>query len=224
MADDAYKAYILGSDSFTAFGYENRRIYLKRLFIFYLTTFIYGGLGTGLAYISGGKLLVSRNGILYADFSLPALVITSIAAYACIAVYKHFADTSEEGAVYTVIVSDCDKTVSFKAISDTGNLLKDSFTGKPVIVCPACELAKLYGDIPQCDGTYISASGNIAVMTRWRLIPWSTASGTGLIPVILPKEICIKNDETGCFSKADAYLGASPSNNAYAVFHPKILI
>ena len=34
----------------------------------------------------------------------------------------------------------------------------------------------------------------------------------------------IKNDETGCFSKADAYLGASPSNNAYAVFHPKILI
>ena len=61
-------------------------------------------------------------------------------------------------------------------------------------------------------------------MTRWRLIPWSTASGTGLIPVILPKEMCIKNDETGCFSKADAYLGASPSNNAYAVFHPKILI
>ena len=114
---------------FTAFGYENRRIYLKRLFIFYLTAFIYGGLGTGLAYISGGKLLVSRNGILYADFSLPALVITSIAAYACIAVYKHFADTSEEGAVYTVIVSDCYKTVSFKAISDTGNLLKDSFTG-----------------------------------------------------------------------------------------------
>lgn len=209
---------------FTAFGYENRRIYLKRLFIFYLTAFIYGGLGTGLAYISGGKLLVSRNGILYADFSLPALVITSIAAYACIAVYKHFADTSEEGAVYTVIVSDCNKTVSFKAISDTGNLLKDGFTGKPVIVCPACELAKLYGDIPQCDGTDISASGNIAVMTRWRLIPWSTASGTGLIPVILPKEICIKNDQTGCFSKADAYLGASPSNNAYAVFHPKILI
>ena len=89
---------------FTAFGYENRRIYLKRLFIFYLTTFIYGGLGTGLAYISGGKLLVSRNGILYADFSLPALVITSIAAYACIAVYKHFADTSEEGAVYTCLL------------------------------------------------------------------------------------------------------------------------
>lgn len=209
---------------FTAFGYESRRKFIKRLFVFYLTAFVYGGLGTGLAYITGGKLLISRNGILYADFSLPALVITSIAAYACIAVYKHFTDVSEEGAVYTVIVSDCDRTVSFKAISDTGNLLKDSFTGKPVIVCPRSELTRLYGDIPMCSDTDISSGKSLALKTRWRFIPWSTASGTGLIPVILPKDICIKNDETGCFAKADAYLGASPSDSIYAVFHPKILL
>lgn len=206
---------------FTAFGYERRGLFLKRLFVFYLAAFIYGGLGTGLAYISGGKLLISRNGVIYADFSLPALIITSVAAYICIAVYKHFSDCSEEGAVYTVIVSDKGKTISFKAIADTGNVLKDGFTGTPVIVCPRSSIEELYGDIPE--NTVISTGGT-ALKSRWRLIPYSTASGCGLIPIIRPVEICIKNDETGSLSKADAYLGASCSDMEFAVFHPKILL
>lgn len=205
----------------TAFGYERRDAFFKRLFIFYLAAFIYGGLGTALSYISGGKLIISKNGIIYADFSLPALVITSISAYICIAVYKYFSDCSEEGTVYTVIVSDMGNVVSFKAISDTGNVLKDSFTGIPVIVCPVKALEQLYGDIPSV--SCISSSA-VALKSKWRIIPYSTASGSGLIPIIRPSEICVKNDETGRFSKADAYLGASCAEMEFAVFHPKILL
>lgn len=205
----------------TAFGYERRGLFLKRIFIFYLSAFIYGGLGTGLAYISGGKLIISRNGVIYADFSLPALIITSVAAYICIAVYKHFSDCSEEGTVYTVIVLDKGKTISFKAIADTGNVLKDGFTGTPVIVCPRSSIEELYGDIPE---NAVISTGGTALKNRWRFIPYSTASGCGLIPIIRPAEICIKNDETGSLSKADAYLGASCFDMDFAVFHPKILL
>lgn len=208
---------------YTAFGFENIRIYTKRLFIFWLAGFIFAGVGTALSYLFGGHMLVSRNGVIYADFSMASLVITSVAAYVSIAVYKHFADCSEEGAVYTVIVSDNGRTVSFKAIADTGNILKDGFTGKPVIVCGRNVLADLYDDVPD-ESQMLSGQGGIAVKTRWRLIPMTTASGSGLIPIICPRDICIKNDETGRISSADAYLGAAPEENEFAVFHPKILL
>lgn len=210
---------------FAAFGYENRRIFLKRLFVFWLMSFIFAGVGTAASSLFGGRMIMSRNGVIYADFSAAALVITSIAAYACIAVYKRFADCSEEGAVYTVIVSDKGKTVSFKAIADTGNTLKDGFTGKPVIVCGKKVLSELYGDIPDENGIAENiAHGGLAMKTRWRLIPYHTASGGGLIPIVCPREICIKNDETGELFSADAYLGAVPLENEFALLHPKILL
>lgn len=207
----------------TAFGFDNIRAYIKRLFVFYLSAFIFGGLGTCLSAAAGGKLIASRNGVIYADFSLPALVVTSISAYACIAVYKHFADCSEEGAVYTVIVSDKDKTVSFRAMADTGNILKDSFTGKPVIVCPRRFLEELYGSVPD-EGSFVLRKGGTAVFSRWRLIPYTTVSSSGLTAIICPREICIKNEYTGRIFRADAYLAAAGEDTELAVFHPKILL
>ena len=201
----------------TAFGFESGGRFFRRFAVFYLCAFIYGGLGTGLAFIFGGRFITARNGVIYADFSMPALVITSIAAYACIAVYRRFTDTDVSGE-YTVIISDCGKTESFKAVADTGNVLKDSFTGKYVIVCPRDILVSIYGNIPELD------SSEPAVTKRWRFIPYSTVSSSGLMAVICPADVCVKNDETGELFKADVYLGAAENNTDISVFNPKILI
>ncbi|MCM1523013.1 MAG: sigma-E processing peptidase SpoIIGA [Ruminococcus sp.] len=207
----------------TAFGFDNMRAYIKRLFVFFLSAFIFGGVGTFVSCCMGGKTIISRNGVIYADFSLPALVVTSISAYVCIAVYKHFADCAEEGTVYTVIVSDKGRTVSFKAMADTGNILKDGFTGKPVIMCPKAFLEELYGSVPDETGI-ISRKGGTATLARWRLIPYSTVSSSGLTAIIRPEEICIKNEATGRLYRADAYLAAAGKDADFAVFHPKILL
>ena len=201
----------------TAFGFESGGRFFRRFAVFYLCAFIYGGLGTGLAFIFGGRFITARNGVIYADFSMPALVITSIAAYACIAVYRRFTDTDGSGE-YTVIISDCGKTESFKAVADTGNVLKDSFTGKYVIVCPRDILVSIYGSIPEFD------SSEPAVTKRWRFIPYSTVSSSGLMAVICPADVCVKNDETGELFKADVYLGAAENKTDISVFNPKILI
>ncbi len=206
----------------TAFGYGNRAAFMKRLLIFWLTSFIFAGLGTGFSYLTGGKMIVTGNGVIYADFSMAALVVTTIAAYAVIAVYRHFADCSEEGAVYTVIVSDNGRCTSFKALADTGNILKDSFTGKAVIVCGRNLLNSLYTEIP--DETLLLSGSYVALKSKWRFIPYSTVAGRGLIPIICPSEICIKNDETGRFVQTDAYIGCTDSDTEFAVFNPKILL
>lgn len=210
---------------YLAFGYESRRLYFKRLFIFWLMSFIFAGVGTAASGMFGGKMFMSRNGVIYADFSAAALVITSIAAYACIAVYKSLSDCSEEGAAYTVTVSDNGKVVSFRAIADTGNTLKDGFTGKPVIVCGRAVMSELYGNIP--DSGHFAADYSPTGKTpaiKWRLIPYHTASGSGLIPIVCPRDICIKNDETGEIFSADACLGAASFENDPALLHPKILL
>ncbi|MGN1105606.1 MAG: sigma-E processing peptidase SpoIIGA [Huintestinicola sp.] len=203
-----------------AFGFENMGHFFRRMVVFYLCAFIFGGLGTGLAYITGGRFITARNGVIYADFSMPALVITSIAAYVCIGVYRRLSDYGGEGS-YTVIVSDCGRTASFKAVADTGNILRDSFTGKYVIVCPRAVLLSLYDSVPDCVSV---TEGKASLGKRWRIIPYSTVSSSGIMAVICPSDVCLKNDETGQIYRADVYLGAAENDNAEAVFNPKILI
>ena len=75
--------------------------------------------------------------------------------------------------------------------------------------------------MPDCES---AVSGKSSLGRRWRLIPYSTVSSSGMIAVICPKEVCIKNDETGQISRADVYLGAAAGDCTAAVFNPKILI
>lgn len=205
---------------FSAFGYESFGQYFRRLAVFYLCSFIYGGIGTCIAWNTNGRFITARHGIVYADFSMPALVITSVIAYFGICIFKRITGADRQGT-YKVIVSDMGKVVSFEAVSDTGNLLKDSFTGKNVIVCPRSVLCELYGNIPDTED--ISA-GNAAQGRKWRFIPCTTISSSGLIAVICPREVCIKCNETGELFRADVYLGAASNEASSAVFNPEILV
>ncbi len=202
-----------------AFGYGNIHSYIKRYFIFCLVSFIFSGLATAAAYMSGGKTITGHNGVIYADFSATALVLTSIAAYATIAVYRRIATGGDSAASYTVIISDKGKTIGFHALADSGNILHDSFTGRSVIICPAEYVSELYGNIPD-EKAFID--GNAAA--GWRMIPFSTISSNGMIAIIRPKELCIKNNDTGKVFRADVYIAAAPSETQAAVFNPKILI
>ncbi|MGN1137719.1 MAG: sigma-E processing peptidase SpoIIGA [Oscillospiraceae bacterium] len=203
--------------------WDKIRLCTKRVFIFWLISFIFAGVCMGISYFSDSDFLISRNGVVYADFSLSALIVSTAAAYILVNIYKFFADPAEHsGGMYTVIVSDSGKTVSFKAAADTGNVLCDSFTGRNVIVVPHKSISELYGRLPEYDKLY---TPNTEIPDRrWRFIPYSTASGTGLLPMIRPESICIKNDESGKFYLPDVYLGITENDMEFAVFHPKILL
>lgn len=202
---------------YIAFGYDNKRVFLKRLFIYYLSSFVFAGVGTAIAYYSSGRVLVSRNGVLYADFSILSLIVTSFTAYASVAVYRRFACYSAEGESYRIIITHNNKSISFNALADTGNFLTDSFTGKPVIVCSCEILAELFDEIPEPESD-IGLKDNL----KWRFIPYHTASGDGLMPIVSPDSIYIKNMQNGELYHTDVYIGAAKTDKA--VFHPRILI
>lgn len=213
----------------TAFGYQSKKVYIKRLFVFFLMAFVYAGIGTAASGLFGGRLIVSRNGVVYGNFSLPVLIAATIAAYGVISLYRRAADITGQGAVYTVTARHGDKLVSFKAMADTGNVLRDMITGKPVILCSRSDLKMLFGCVPReeefslADNTARYTDNNIRTAVKWRLIPCSTVSGTALVPIRRPEEVCVKNEETGLIRTVDVYLGAAPCESELALLSPDIL-
>ncbi|MCM1579202.1 MAG: sigma-E processing peptidase SpoIIGA [Ruminococcus sp.] len=212
----------------TEFGYESKEIFIKRIFLFFMASFIFAGAGSGLSSLLGGRVMVSRNGVVYGNFSMPVLIGSTVGAYAVIRLYKRAADVSEKGGVYTVTVRADRKTVSFRALADTGNALTDVITGKPVIIADRRLITELFGHIPAEEELWdIPESppqgGTVTKHRHWRLIPCKTVSGNALIPIIRPDEAAVKNEETGQIRSVDIYLGASPNDCEFAVFNPKIL-
>lgn len=131
-----------------AFGYESGSAYFKRLFVFFMTSFIFAGLGSAASSLLGGRVMISRNGVIYGNFSMPVLIASTVGAYAVIQLYKRAADVSEKGGVYTITARLGSKTVSFRALADTGNSLRDIITGKPVIIVNRSILSEIFGHIP----------------------------------------------------------------------------
>lgn len=208
---------------YTAFGFNGRASFLKRLLIFFISAAALGGIGYAAAELCRGKMLISRNGVIYADFSAKALIISSVIAYSAIAVYRYFSSFRLSDS-YTIIIKEADKLIGIPSAPDTGNSLRDIFSGKPVIVCPRASLCELYSYIPTAISEEIpSVSSSSVHKLKWRFIPYSTASGKGVIPIILPDEIYIKNNNTGSVSPADAFIGAADADMPAAVFNPELL-
>ena len=56
----------------------------------------------------------------------------------------------------------------------------------------------------------------------FRIIPYSTVSGEGMIPVFTPDEVVITSRNTGCCKKADVMIGIRDIDKK-AVFNPNII-
>lgn len=87
---------------------------------------------------------------------------------------------------------------SLTALVDSGNLLRDSVTGLPVIVISRSAAAKL---IPlPADGT---------LLPGMRLLPVRTVSGVALMTILHPEEVRVRAG--GTWIVTDAVIGLSPS-------------
>jgi len=121
----------------------------------------------------------------------------------------------EDAGCYTVIIRYKGRLVSIKGIADTGNALVDFFSGKPVIVCGK---NKLY-DVTGHDSFNLSAN---QLPKGFRLLPCSTITENGILPIFNPDEIVILNSKTHIKKPVEALIGFG-SECSEAIFNPKIL-
>ncbi len=203
----------------TAFrGRSPKELYRTGL-IFFFVSFIFAGIEYGISVLFGGKNMIWHNSVLYVNISMLTLVISTIISYAAISFFRYYIDGGNSAdEKYTVTVTRNGRTVSFAAVGDTGNNLTDAFTGRPVIVCGKNYLSEIFE--PHELEEVLAAEKNVS---GWRLIPFSTISSGGMLPVFKPSAVIIRSREKNIRRSADVYIGVVNKDMEYAVFNPKIL-
>ena len=124
------------------FGW-NRRCISKTL-MFFLLAALFGGVVFALSQISGGALQL-HHGAVYAEVSLPLLAAAVGGVYLMLTWIASATVRRQQTARQTVAVRVglCGRENAFSALVDTGCLITDPLTSRPVMVAAADVLASL---------------------------------------------------------------------------------
>lgn len=187
-----------------SFKIRNVKTFMKTLFVFMLTEFVYCGammfliifLHTGV-YFGGG--------IFYVDISVTALLLSASAVYTTVYFSKRMISTKllNNERVYRLSIEIAGKTININALYDTANNLFEPLSGAPVILIEDAIVDK-----------------NININT-YRIVPYKSASSNGVFMAFLPDKIMVngKNVEkkvyVACCSQK-----FSNSGSYNAVLHP----
>ena len=157
--------------------------FFKTVLIFYITSFIFGGIAMGLFYfLNFGKGTIISNGVFY--FSLPwrILIFSSMISYALIRFFYKTAK-SEKFRVYKKIeVFLSGKKISLNALIDTGNMLSDPVSDTPVIIAEyeiispllSDEFKTLYESNKSSPENIILNNLDKNIASKLRIIPFSS--------------------------------------------------
>lgn len=120
----------------------------KTLVMFYLVSFVFGGVAFSLIYIIKPQDIIMKNGLFLGTYPLKTIILGAIVAFAIIIIAVKIIRKK-----FTIKDMICDieimlnnKKINTKALIDTGNMLKEPITNTPVVVV---EKILLYECIPK---------------------------------------------------------------------------
>ena len=190
--------------------------------VFFSVCLLFAGVEYAVAGFIGENNSLWHNSVLYVNISLLTLIISTIAAYVILCIFRRFLDGNKDfDGDFTLIIVNGDKKISVKAVCDSCNNLIDFFSGRPVVICSKSLIEPLFEEKVL---EYVVASAENKALKGWRNIPFSTINSGGVMPSFKPAAVYIKNNESGDVKEIDAYIGVAAQELEYAVFNPKILL
>lgn len=170
-----------------------------------------------LREFTGSDLFGAAAGYAYFNISVMTLILATTAVYIAITLFRRFSDRPAQDEIINVKISNNGKTAVVRAFPDSGNNLRDFFTGLPVIVCRKEKIAELF--------PFEEESGTIPKGAR--ILPFSSVGGDGVITAFRAESITLCR-ENGTEKTVDVLIGASENALADesfdAILNPKILI
>ena len=178
----------------------------RQIVVFYLTSFVFGGAAFALIYIIKPQDILMKNGLFLGSYPLKSVLLSAIFAFFIIIVtFKIVKSRLSKKDMYKEIkVLIEDKQIIIKAMVDTGNMLKEPITGKPVVVI---EHTCFYNILPKeilnnlekiLGGDLENIPENIKnkYLTKLKFIPFSSlGKQNGMLIGISPEYIEIIGDE-----------------------------
>ena len=133
---------------YIAFNPQTMKKMWKDILIFYLTSFVFGGVAFALIYFMKPQEILMKNGLFLGTYPLKTIILGAIIAFIIImtafTVVK--SKITKKDMFCEIEIQLNGKNIETTAMIDTGNLLKEPITNTPVIVV---EHTLLYDCIPK---------------------------------------------------------------------------
>ncbi|MBQ7637704.1 MAG: sigma-E processing peptidase SpoIIGA [Clostridia bacterium] len=191
---------------FIAFREKKFRKMLRCVLLFSAFSFLYAGIMYFIVNVFGVSFFSVNNGSVYFNINAFSLICICCAVYAGIFFFrKRFFVPSPEDMIYGAKLYYRGNCVSVRALLDTGNSVKDIYTGNPVIILESRNASALTGQAGEL------APGNAEIPVR--LIPVSSLAAGKLLPAFTAERAVITNgpDEreikTPCVAVTEDKLG-----------------
>lgn len=189
----AIRLAVSGLIVFATFGYKNIKYFLRCFFVFFAVSFAFGGIMLALWVTVAPVGMVYNNGAVYFNINLPILAVSTVVCFAIVSLIAHFIERkAPKSTVFSVEVLSNGRLIKGTALCDTGNSLRESFSGYPVMIG---EFTSLKSILPDEVLNYIKNPLEISPEGKIRLIPHKTVSGTGIMPAFRPDSVEIRNTE-----------------------------
>ena len=183
-----------------AFGWVSPRRFLRALAGFYAVSFAFAGIMFGLWVMFKPAGMVISNSVVYFNISPLLLVFFAALCYLVFSLAGYFVkQRAPDNKCYTVEIRHHDKTLRSAALLDTGNSVSDLFTGNPVVIAEYSLIEPLLD--PNCRHLFKNSSHSFAgtalippeLKKNYRILPYSTLSGSGIMPAFSPDKITVFN-------------------------------
>lgn len=204
------------------FGFDSIKSFLRRTGIFFLVTFLYGGLMLVIWTVLKPNNMAINNGVIYLDISPTILITATVLSYLIISLIRRVSNKQAALADrYSLTLTNNGSFVKITALADTGNSLSDSITGKPVIIIENKVAKRLNIDIPSLEAI---CTGNASAPNGFRMIPYSFVGGMGMLPAFKIESATVEGDEKKVLSDILIAVSNSPLGEDYnAIINPEIL-
>ena len=177
-----------------AFRWLSGRVFAKELLLFFAVTFCFAGVLLGLWFTLRPQWMTYYGGVVYLDISSFTLLVSTVAAYALLEIlWRLLRRGPSPQDILPVSMTLGPRSVALTGLVDTGNALREPFSGTPVIVCSLEDIAPL---LPH--NTVAALSRGDFAKGLWdggglplRGVPYGAVGAKGLLPAFRGDKLTI---------------------------------
>lgn len=114
-----------------AFNPKNIKNLMKEVLLFYFISFLFGGISFAMVSLFNNGKVTILDGVLASDFSVFKVFLCGILGAFLVIMFLR---KRTEHVFRNIAIGLNGKKVDIKVLLDTGNLLREPYTGKPVII------------------------------------------------------------------------------------------
>lgn len=168
----------------TAFGFRGIRRFVKSLLLLFGLSAVLSGVCSALYYFAAPRDFYVFNGVVYYAVSPWLLLGLTLVCYGVLWVIERVSRRRAPlGHSFTVRLTHGGRNVRLRCLYDSGNHLVEPFSNRPVLVVERGAIEGLL-TVP----TAIDAMPTNGV---WRVVPYNSVGGDGLLPAFVPQEITV---------------------------------